>query len=222
MLTAILSFLCMVGYTRLFLSSTEGRCACVEADLSASPAARATRKEALALALASISSARPEEHQSPEKKAAPSEAPPASGPPFDEPRMSKEEVVARQKADAHTLDSQILSEEADPIWATKVERATAEAIARIGGSVHLDEVTCRETLCRAKVTHLDPSSHEADVDRLLTMPVMVAQALAFAPSNDDRNTVLYFSRKGTSLSVLQPPMQAPPPGLMEPTELIPP
>jgi hypothetical protein len=91
----------------------------------------------------------------------------------------------------------------------------------VGGSVHLDEVTCRETLCRAKLTHLDPKAHEADMDRLLTLPVIAGQALAFAPSNDDRNTVLYFSRKGTSLSVLQPRMQMTLPASLAPSDVPP-
>ncbi|HEX2660641.1 MAG TPA: hypothetical protein VHU40_20310, partial [Polyangia bacterium] len=77
-------------------------------------------------------------------------------------------------------------------------------IARAGSSMHLDGVICRETLCRAKVSHLDPKTHDDDVEKLLNMPMVAGQAMAVAPSNDDRSTVFYFSRRGTYLSVLQP------------------
>jgi hypothetical protein len=70
--------------------------------------------------------------------------------------------------------------------------------------MHLDGVICRETLCRAKVSHLDPKTHDDDVEKLLNMPMVAGQAMAVAPSNDDRSTVFYFSRRGTYLSVLQP------------------
>jgi len=220
LLTALLCALCMVGYTRLFLSSTDGRCSCTATDVSTSLAGQATRNESLTLALASITSAKQVEERFPVKDAEPSGARPASSPTFDGPAMSKEEIAAKEKADAHTLDLQLLSEQVDPIWASKVERATAEAMVRVGSSVRLDEVSCRETLCRAKVTHLDPKTHEADLDGLLSMPVIAGQAIAFAPSNDDRSTVLFFARKGMSLSVLQPSMQPPPPELISGADLI--
>jgi len=218
-LTAALSFAGMFVYTRLFPSAV--RCSCDQADASTRPVGGAARNESLALALASIASAKPGEPQSPVKQAetSRSENPPSQPP--DEIPMSKEEVFARQKADAHTLDAQLLSEDVDPVWSAKIERATAEAMVRIGSTMHLDEVTCRETLCRAKVTHLDPQAHEQDMDRLLTMPVIAGQALAVAPANDDRNTVLYFSRKGTPLSVLQPPMDMTLPASIAPPDVLP-
>lgn len=149
----------------------------------------------------------------------PERAPPAAEPPAPPVPVSKEELLAKQKADAHTLDVQLGSEEVDPVWAPKVERATTEALARLGGNMRLEEVTCRETLCRARVAHADPSAHDQDVERLFNLPVLAGQAVALSPADDPRNTVLYFSRKGTTLSVLQPEMRMLPPAGLSPEQL---
>jgi hypothetical protein len=209
-LTSALWCLCLIAYKALVPSSPTDKCSCLQAEGSTDPASSASRNESLALALASIASARQGEPSSPEKQAEPGGSNILPGQVPEDLPLSKDAIVARQKADASTLDAQILSEEADPIWSAKVERATAEAIAAVGSRVHLDEVICRATLCRAKVTHSDPEMHDKDMQRLLTLPVVTGQAFALAPPNDDRTTVLYFSRKGTSLSVLQPPMRLPP------------
>ena len=155
------------------------------------------------MAIASMASANPGERPSPATDAAPNPAEVVPNEVAGEAPMSKEEVLARQRADAYTLEQQLLGEEVDPIWSAKVQRETTEMVTRLGPSVHLDDVTCRETLCRANLSHRDPNARDEDTDRLLSMPVIAGQAFAYAPSNDDRKTVLYFSRKGTYLSVLQ-------------------
>lgn len=225
LLTTAFWLLCMVAYTKV-----KGRTGNVGPDpvgqdpAPAEAAARLNRQEALALALASVRSAGPAPCPSqasasepqPSKAEAPPTPPAEAGPP------SKEEAAAQLKADAYTLDQQLKAEEVDPVWSPKLERQTTEAIARVGASVRLDEVTCRETLCRAKISHLDPKRHDDDLDMLLTLPVVAGQAMAVSPSNDDRSTVLYFSRRGTYLSVLQTPTQSslPPPEI--PPEAMPP
>lgn len=218
-LTAILCMLGMTAYQWLSASSRPERAACTPAEELTGPATENARRESLAAALASIASARSGEQKPLTKEVAAESskrAADARNQPFYEQPLSEAENLAMQKADAHTLDTQLASEEVDPVWAPKLERATVDSLTRTGRTMHLDEVTCRETLCRAKVTHLDPRTHDEDLNRLLDMEVLAGQALAFSPSKDGRNTVLYFSRKGMSLSVLQPSMPMPPPELLGP------
>jgi len=204
----------MIGYAKLKRTpSGDGHRPTEEAT---EPGPRTPRPQALARALVSIASAEPEERPSTTRELEPSQAEVPRDPPTEASPVSKEEAAAQQKADAFTLDQQLQTEEVDPVWSPKLERQTTEAIARAGSSMHLDGVTCRETLCRAKVSHLDPKTHDEDVEKLLNMPVVAGQAMAVAPSNDDRSTVFYFSRRGTYLSVLQPASQSSLPPEMPP------
>jgi hypothetical protein len=217
-LTVAACGLCMFGYNLLVRDRGAATCSCVAPDAEGSPGRSSTsvRAESMNAALATIAAATRESAQAGPSlpNVLPENPPPAPAQPAPPVAVSKEEILAKQRSDAHTLDAQLASEEVDPVWAPKVERATSEALARLGSNMHLDEVTCRETLCRARVSHADPRAHDEDVERLFNMPVLAGQALALSPADDPHNTVLYFSRKGTTLSVMQPPMRVlPPPGL---------
>jgi len=222
MLTIAGCALCMLGYEMIVRDRSASRLTPEGAPGGAGPDARA---EAMNAALASIAAAKRERDSAtpqggPRLPNVPADSPPPEADPAPPlVAISKEEILAKQKADAHTLDAQLSSEEIDPVWAPKVERATTEALARLGGNMHLDEVTCRETLCRARVTHADPRAHDEDVERLFNMPVLAGQALSLSPADDPRNTILYFSRKGTTLSVMQPQMQVLPPAGLTPDQL---
>lgn len=217
--------LCMAGYTMIVRDRGATRsCVAPEDDGTRGRGDPDARAESMNAALATIAAAKRETDSAvasrlPNVPADNPPPPPKAEPPAPPVTVSKEEILAKQKADAHTLDAQLGSEEVDPVWAPKVERATTEALARLGGSMHLDEVTCRETLCRARVTHSDPRAHDEDVERLFNMPVVAGQALTLSPADDPRNTILYFSRKGTTLSVLQPQMQVLPPAGLTPDQL---
>lgn len=217
-LTAALYTLCLIGYRRLTRPAPSVACACAPDEGASGPPAREARSESLSWALASIATCKPDAPQAvaaPEPGARPPDVTPKPEPPEDP--MSKEEILARQRADAFTLDAQMRSEEVDPVWAPKLERATTEFLSKVGKTMHLQEVTCRETLCRVKITQLDPKAREQDLDRILTMPVITGQAIALTPNNE-QDTVLYFSRKGTLLSVLQPPVRMPPLPSLDPDE----
>lgn len=203
-MTSAFWLLCVIGYAKLRTPpwGAEHR-PTEEAAVATEPGIRTPRHQALARALVSVASAEPEQRPSTPREPEPSQAEAPLDPSTQAGPLSKEEAVAQQKADAFALDQQLQAEEVDPVWSPKLERQTTEAIARAGSSMHLDGVTCRETLCRAKVSHLDPKTHDEDVEKLLNMPVVAGQAMAVAPSNDDRSTVFYFSRRGTYLSVLQ-------------------
>jgi len=215
----------MFGYSMIVRDRGPATCSCVAPDAEGSPGRRGSsaRAESMNAALATIAAAQREPETPPGASLpnVPAESPPpAPDQPTPPVAPSKEELLAKQKADAHTLDAQLGSEEVDPVWAPKVERATTEALARLGGNMHLEDVTCRETLCRARVTHADPRAHDEDVERLFSMPVLAGQALALSPTDDPRNTLLYFSRKGTALSVMQPPMRMLPPAGLSPEQLM--
>ena len=221
-LTIAACALCMVGFRMI---ARDRSAACLTPEGAQDRTGPDARAESMAVALATIAAAK-QEADSPATQAGarlpnvPADSPAPKAEPTAAPvAISKEEILAKQKADAHTLDTQLSSEEVDPVWAPKVERATAEALAKLGGTMHLDEVTCRETLCRARLTHGDPRAHDEDVERLFNMPVLAGQALTMSPSDDPRNTILYFSRKGTTLSVMQPQMQVLPPAGLTPDQL---
>jgi hypothetical protein len=206
-MTSAFWLLGMIGYAKL--RTTPPGADHRPAEEATDPGHRTPRPQALARALVSIVSAEPGKRPSTTQEPEPSQGEVPPDPPGAAGPVSKEEAAAQQKADAFTLDQQLQTEEVDPVWSPKLERQTTEAIAG-AGSMHLDGVTCRETLCRAKVSHLDPKTRDEDVEKLLNMPMVAGQAMAVAPSNDDRSTVFYFSRRGTYLSVLQP---ATPPSL---------
>src|SRR3954470_22005877 len=153
LLTSTLWVVGMLVYRGLVPPSQTDRSSCMQAEDSNRSVTPAKKDSlALAMALAAIASSRPGQQQQSQTEKAEQAGP--AVPPRDEPDhfpLSKEEIFAKQKADANTLDAEMLKEEVDPVWSAKVEGATAEAVARIGGSVRLEEVTCRETLCRAKV-----------------------------------------------------------------------
>jgi len=117
---------------------------------------------------------------------------------------SPDEIRAQEKADLLTLQGQMDHEPVDPVWAPRTEQATERALAETG-SMHVEEVTCRETLCRVRVTHHDLAAREHDVDVLLGIPPGGGQSRVYAPA-DDPTTVMYFSRRGNELSVLRPAM----------------
>jgi hypothetical protein len=124
---------------------------------------------------------------------------------------SPDEIVAQEKAQVVTLEREMSEEPVDPVWAPNTERATAQVIAA-ATTLHLEEVKCRESLCRVKVTHRDPSRRDEDIETLLGTTPGGGQARVYAPPGD-RTTVMYFSRKGMLLSALSPPVPwvTPPP-----------
>jgi hypothetical protein len=221
MLTIAACGLCVLGYAMIVRDRGGASCSCVDADADCSPgrtSPSARAAESMTAALATIAAAKSRLEIPAAQAGSPDGSAPAAEPPAPPVVISREEALANQKADAHRLDTQLGSEEVDPVWAPKIERATTEALARLGGNMRLEEVTCRETLCRARVTHVDPRGHDQDVERLFGMPVLAGQALVLSPADDPRNSVLYFSRKGTTLSVLQPEMRMLPPAGMDPDD----
>lgn len=133
------------------------------------------------------------------------------GSPEDLEPTSPEEVLARQRAEAASLQGDIDREPVDPVWAPAAERAAALAVTATP-SLHLEDVTCRESLCRVRVTHRDITKREDDVEKLLRLTPAGGQARVYSPT-DDPTTVMFFSRKGTMLSIFAPPVPlvAPPP-----------
>lgn len=124
---------------------------------------------------------------------------------------STEEIVAQEQAELASLLGELNQEPVDPVWAPVTEQATARAVAA-AESMHLEEVTCRESLCRVRVTHRDLAKREDDVEKLLGVMPWGGQARVYAPTGDP-TTVMYFSRKGMLLSALAPrvPSVLPPP-----------
>lgn len=201
------------AYAKLVPGPAPKACHCVDA---ASSVDKGPQSGELVRAIAAFAKAKVEE--APAQPSVPGvvEAPAqlANDPP-DAFEPSAEERQAKEQADADALDAQLRGEEVDPFWAPRTERATADAVARLGNDLRVAEVTCRESLCRARLIHRDARLADADLEGLLNMSVIAGEAMVIRPPGDAGGTVLYFSRKGTSLSVLQPPVylgQVPTPG----------
>lgn len=120
----------------------------------------------------------------------------------DAAEVSEEELFAMQSSEVDRLETQLGAETADVAWATRTEQAMVET-ARLVDTVTLDEVTCRETLCRARVTHHDPSTRPTDLLRLMAGRKS-GQMVSYVP-DEEWTTVMYFSREGRDLPELQPP-----------------
>lgn len=140
----------------------------------------------------------------------PSDLPPQPPPPEARDDPTPEEIVAQEKAEVVSLQGEISQEPVDPVWGPATEQATARRVAATQ-SMHLEEVTCRESLCRVRVTHRDLAKRDDDVEKLLQTASPGGQARVYAPA-DEPTTVMYFSRKGMLLSVMSPrPPWVPPP-----------
>jgi hypothetical protein len=208
--------LCVFGYTSLLGDTRSDKCVDADSPSSLLSAGRTARNESVTVALAAIAAAssRSEPRGTPpEPSQAPAEEPEAPA------IVSKEAILAKDKADAASLEKQFRAEEVDPFWAPKMERAVTEGVARLGVNLKVAEVSCRETICRARVAHADSRTREQDVDGILTMVANAGQAFAYSPPGEDATTVLYFSRKGSTLAPFQPPMRPLPPGRV-PEELL--
>lgn len=106
------------------------------------------------------------------------------------------------KADVAALEAELRAEKIDAEWAKKTEQAATRAIAATTTGMRLDEVTCRSTFCRARVTHADASMRGSDVTELLRFPELSVQMLPYVPVEEEETTVLYFAREGHTLSVM--------------------
>jgi hypothetical protein len=130
-------------------------------------------------------------------------------------RPSEEEIRAIRQKEITTLDNELTSESVDPEWAVKMEKITEEAVAELDGDLELEEVTCRKTFCRARFTHLDPTTRSNDIDRLSLHPELSTQSTTYVPPDNENATVMYFARQGHTLSIyrLQIPDLNLPPGM---------
>jgi hypothetical protein len=212
--------LCVVAYRHFIGPPKVNPCSCTQDPVGAAASPRTAAQESLTVALATLAAANtgrtPGEVEAPGIPAPPVESgSEATDPPSPAPAPpTKEERAVREQADVWTLDEQLRTEEVDPRWASKSEAAVTEFIGR-DPSLHLDEVTCRETLCRARVSHLDPGAHDSDMERLLAMPFIEGQAATYSENGDPRTTLVYFSRRHNPISVLQEPVVLqPPPGTL--------
>lgn len=106
------------------------------------------------------------------------------------------------KADVAALEAELRSEKIDADWARTTEEAAKRAIASAATGMRLDEVTCRSTFCRARVTHVDASMRGSDLTELLRFPELSVQMLPYAPVEEEESTVIYFAREGHTLSVM--------------------
>jgi hypothetical protein len=115
---------------------------------------------------------------------------------------TSERAARFMEGNVETLEAEFRDEKVDTDWAKQTEEAATRTVAKMTSGMRLEEVKCRATLCRARVTHADPSMRGNDLMQLLGAPEMSAQMLPYAPAEDEPTTVIYFARQGHTLSVL--------------------
>lgn len=115
---------------------------------------------------------------------------------------TSERAARFMEGNVETLEADFRDEKVDVDWAKQTEEAATRTVAKMTSGMRLEEVKCRATLCRARVTHADPSMRGDDIMQLLAAPEMSAQMLPYAPAEDEATTVIYFARQGHTLSVL--------------------
>jgi hypothetical protein len=113
-----------------------------------------------------------------------------------------ERAARFMEGNVETLEAELRDEKVDVDWAKQTEEAATRIVAKMTSGMRLEEVKCRATLCRARVTHVDPSMRGDDLMQLLGAPEMSTQMLPYAPAEDEATTVIYFARQGHTLSVL--------------------
>jgi hypothetical protein len=216
--TLVASALCQVAYHRFARGSAArtAKCVCVESDRGgrtheASPSGTLLQNPILSAALLNaVLDSREAERAPPEETRAAASCEPVDLPIDEEDlRSAEEESQASSAAAMARLDTQLIGEAVDPSWATRLEQAATSA-ARAAG-LTLDEVTCRETLCRARLSHRDARTRDDEITSLLAAPdLATSQAYFYAPPGDSTTTI-YFSRKGQPLVLHDPPRPALPP-----------
>ena len=215
--TLFVSGLGFAGYLRFAGAVRVSEPSCEISSPEQASGDRARQSEAFRTTLAAIVAARtiakdrpPTDQDTPMSKVAPAPEMAENAPSWTPP--TKEERAAKRKADLQSLEAQLLREEVDPRWTSKMADATSTTLDHYG-SMHLDEMTCRETLCRARIKHLDLRSHDEDVERILGLPFIMGQSVVYDDPEAPGDSTLYFSRDGTQLSALQDPIvMQPPPG----------
>jgi hypothetical protein len=218
--TLVASALCQIAYHRFTAGSSAAstaECPC----LGAAAGGRAHEAQASgtllqnpvlnAALLNAVLDAREAEPRPPEEKEEPAPCAPADDVPIDEAEVdvSEEESQASAAAAMARLDSQLSGEVVDTFWAPRIEQATTNA-AR-AADLTLDGVMCRETLCRARLSHRDAKGRDDEITSLLAAPELAtSQAYFYAPPGDTTTTI-YFSRKGQSLALYDSPRPPLPP-----------
>jgi hypothetical protein len=122
---------------------------------------------------------------------------------------SSERAARFMEGNVETLETEFRDETVDVDWAKQTEEAATRTVAKMTSGMRLEEVKCRSTLCRARVTHAEPRLRGDDIMQLLGAPEMSAQMLPYAPAEDEATTVIYFARQGHTLSVLSAGLPSP-------------
>jgi hypothetical protein len=122
---------------------------------------------------------------------------------------SSERAARFMEGNVETLEAEFRDETVDVAWAKQTEEAATRTVAKMTNGMRLEEVQCRATLCRARVTHADPSLRGDDIMQLLGAPELSTQMLPYAPAEDEATTVIYFARQGHTLSVLSAGLPSP-------------
>jgi len=110
------------------------------------------------------------------------------------------------------VESSYARQAVDASWAGSTQAALSEHLGKQLGSSALESIECRESLCKARLRHVDPASYSAFIDRLYANandiwkgPITFYRDSAgegddVAPSSDGpvRNSI-YFAKEGTEL-----------------------
>jgi hypothetical protein len=127
------------------------------------------------------------------------EAPPATA----EAGMPDDEYAASVAA-AFTVEPR------DATWASGAERAISESLRSIGDDGLLENLECRENLCKASLRHRDASGFSEFLDRMMARAneTWTGEIFSYREPGDDNGVVdntLYFAKPGQSIHALALP-----------------
>jgi hypothetical protein len=123
------------------------------------------------------------------------------------PSQSDDEVGQGTRDQIAYVDAMFSNEPSDPRWARESERTIEAGLRERVGDSSVESVECRETLCKARVTHVDEAGFQGFVQRAFGPPRYwtgsVASLRDKEPGADGkiRNTIFY-TKDGMDLPML--------------------
>lgn len=128
----------------------------------------------------------------------PAEERAASEEPAREDRYRDLAPVERDLAIAEDLEAVMDAEPADDAWAAETETLAATAVADLE-SATLISVACRNTLCRAELTHTSNTKRDLAMSELTQVPPFNTQGFVHMRLSDPPESAIYFARAGHHL-----------------------
>jgi hypothetical protein len=102
-------------------------------------------------------------------------------------------------ADAHHLDEELYQQPVNIERTTQIENELQRTASSLSLRARFEGATCSEDVCRVVVVHAAAEQRSSELNTLLGNGPLDGQVLMVPRPAPDNESVLYFSKKGTSL-----------------------